>query len=55
MQINEKSRIKLEVDGTTVDTMFHDTNDPWKKAVNRIMQGANKAVIRGVVTIEKIT
>lgn len=55
MQVNEKSKIKLEVDGTTVDTMFHDANDAWEKAVNRIMQGAKKAVITEVVTIEKTT
>jgi len=54
MPIDEKSRIELRVDGTLVDDHFHDANDAWQKAVNRIMQGASKAVITETVTIEKV-
>ena len=53
MPIKETSRIKLEVDGVTVDTTFHDANDAWEKAINRIMQGAKRAIITETVTIEK--
>jgi len=53
LPIKETSRVKLEVDGVTVDTTFHDANDAWEKAVNRIMQNARRAVITEVVTIEK--
>ena len=53
MGIKEKSKVKLEVDGRIVDMTFHDANDAWEKAVNRIMQGAKKAVITETVTIEK--
>ena len=53
MSIKEKSKITLEVDGTVVDRTFHDANDAWEKAVNQIMQGATKAIIRKTVTIER--
>ncbi len=53
MPIKEVSRFKLEVDGTVIDTTFHDVNDAWEKAINRIMQGARRAVITVVITIEK--
>jgi len=49
----ETSRITLEVDGRIVDRTFHDANDAWEKAVNHIVQGARKAVIKETVTIEK--
>lgn len=53
MAIKEKSSITLEVDGRIVDRTFHDANDAWEKAVNRIMQGARRAVIKETVTIER--
>jgi len=53
VSIKEKSKITLEVDGTVVDRTFHDANDAWEKAVNQIMQGATKAIIRKTVTIER--
>ena len=54
MAIRETSKITLEVDGRIVDRTFHDSNDAWEKGVNRIMQGASKAVIRETVTIERV-
>jgi hypothetical protein len=51
--IKEKSSIILEVDGRVVDRTFHDSNDAWEKAVNNIMQGARRAVIKETTTIEK--
>ncbi len=53
MRIKEKSKITLEVDGTIVDRTFHDSNDAWEKAVNRIMQGAARAIVTEAVTIER--
>jgi len=53
MPIRETSKVKLEVDGSVIDRTFHDANDAWEKAINRIMQGARRAVITEVVTIEK--
>lgn len=49
--IKETSRITLEVDGRIVDQTFHDANDAWEKAVNHIMRGATRAIIRETVTI----
>ena len=53
LPISETSKVKLEVDGRVIDRTFHDANDAWEKAVNRLMQGARRAVITEVVTIEK--
>ncbi len=53
MPIKETSSVKLVVDGATVDTHFHDANDAWEKAVNRLNQGATKAIVTEVVTIER--
>ena len=53
MAIKETSKVKLEVDGRIIDQTFHDSNDAWEKAINRIMAGARRAVITEVVTIEK--
>jgi len=53
LPISETSKVKLEVDGRVIDRTFHDANDAWEKAINRIMQGARRAVITEVVTIEK--
>jgi hypothetical protein len=53
MGIKETSRIRLEVDGTTIDTTFHDKNDAWEKAMNRLMDGARRAVITETVEIVK--
>ena len=52
--IKETSRITLEVDGRIVDQTFHDSNDAWEKAVNYIMRGARKAVVKETVTIERV-
>lgn len=54
MAIKETSRITLEVDGKIVDQTFHDSNDAWEKAVNHIMRGARRAVVKETVTIEKV-
>ena len=54
MQIKETSKITLEVDGRIVDRTFHDANDAWEKAVNNIMQGKRRAVIKETVTIESV-
>ena len=51
MAIKETSKITLEVDGRVIDETFHDSNDAWEKAINRM---ARKAVIRETVTIEKV-
>jgi hypothetical protein len=53
LPIEEKSSVKLVVDGVTVDTRFHDANDAWEKAVNHLNQGAKKAIITETVTIER--
>lgn len=54
MEINEKSKVSLEVDGVIVDRTFHDANDAWQKGINKILQGSRKAVVKEVVTIEKV-
>jgi hypothetical protein len=53
VRIGERSRVELRVDGLLVDETFHDANDAWQKAVNRLLKGAVKAVITETVTIEK--
>jgi len=53
LEIKEKSKITLEVDGRVVDETFHDINDAWQKAVNHLIQGKTKAIITETVTIEK--
>lgn len=53
MAIKEKSSITLEVDGRIIDRTFHDANDAWEKAVNHLMRGTRRAVIKETVTIEK--
>lgn len=53
MQIDEKSSVKLVVDGVVVDEDFHDANDAWQKAINKILEGKQQAVITEVVTIKK--
>lgn len=52
MEITEKSKITLEVDGRIVDQTFHDSNDAWEKGMNLLAQGAKKAIIKETVTIE---
>lgn len=54
MAIMEKSEITLEVDGKIVDQSFHDSNDAWEKAMNYIIRGARKAVIKETVTMERL-
>jgi hypothetical protein len=54
MAIKETSQITLEVDGPAVDRTFHDSNDAWEKAVNHLMQGAKRAVVKEKVTIERV-
>lgn len=54
MEIKETSRITLEVDGRIVDRTFHDSNDAWEKAVNHIIRGARRAVIKETVTVERV-
>lgn len=54
MGFNETSHIKIEIDGTLVNTTHKDLNDAWADAINRLMQTGRKAVITQTVTIEKI-
>jgi len=54
LAINETSKITLEVNGTIIDETFHDSNDAWEKAMNKIMAGATTAVIKETVTIKRV-
>lgn len=54
MAIDETSKITLEVNGTVIDETFHDSNDAWQKAINKIMAGASTAVIKETVTIKRV-
>jgi len=54
MAIEETSGIVLRVDGIVVDRTFHDSNDAWQKAMNKLMAGARKAEIVETVTITRV-
>jgi len=54
LAIEETSKITLEVNGTVIDETFHDSNDAWQKAMNKIMAGASTAVINEIVTIKRV-
>jgi len=54
MAIEETSGIVLRVDGIVVDSTFHDSNDAWQKAMNKLMAGARKAEIVETVNITRV-
>lgn len=53
MPTKEKSKITLEVDKKVVGTNYHDVKDAMTEAKNRLDEGAKKAVITEVTTLEK--
>lgn len=53
MPTKETSKIKLEVDGKPVGGNYHDVKDAMEKAENKLDEGAKKAVITEITTIEK--